>query len=181
MGTKLYMTADEFVLRAEEEARYELVEGELCPVAPLSFEHCDVAMEIGARLRMYAREHGLGRAVSEVDFRIAANPDTVRRPDVALVRSERLPAEDRRRSYYEGPPDLAVEVVSPSDSHGAVHEKALSWVRAGVHLVWVVEPLVRIVTVYSPDHAPEVLTVDDLLDGGDVVPGFSLPVRELFE
>ena len=84
------------------------------------------------------------------------------------------------RGWFEGPPDFAVEVTSPSDTFDAVHEKALHWIASGVGLLWVVEPMARRVTVYRPGGTLHVLTGDDSLDAGDVLPGFAPRVRDLF-
>lgn len=125
---------------------------------------------------------GLGEVfAAETGFRISRMPDTIRAPDFAFLRGERWESLERRDGYIEGAPDLAVEVVSPSDSSEEVHEKALEWLDAGVRLLWVLHPRTRTVTVYTPDWQARVLGPDEVLDGGDVVPGFSILVRALFE
>jgi Uma2 family endonuclease len=94
---------------------------------------------------------------------------------------DRLPPPAQRRRFLELAPDLAVEVVSPSDSANAVHEKVLEYLSAGVQLVWVVHPIQRTVTVYSEGPVAHVLSEGDTLNGGDLLPGFSLAVADIFE
>jgi Uma2 family endonuclease len=105
------------------------------------------------------------------------NPDTVLAPDVPFVRQERDLDE---RGFYPGPPDLAVEVISPSDTYTEVDEKVAKYLACGTPMVIVVDPRKRSASVYTPGNFIRV-SVDDTLDGGDVVPGWKLPLRELFE
>jgi len=108
------------------------------------------------------------------------DPDTVRAPDVAFVRTDRVPPPDERRKFAELAPDLVAEVTSPSDRVGEVNSKVAQWLDAGVRLVWVVDPESRIVVAHQPGGVAHLLRGDDVLDGGDVLPGFSLPLRDLF-
>ena len=112
---------------------------------------------------------------------LSRDPLQVRVPDVAFVRTDRVPQGERRREYFEGAPDLAVEIVSPSETFRETQEKALLYLAAGARLVWVVEPEGRTVTVYTPDRRVQILDADGVLDGGDVIPDLALPVRRLFE
>jgi len=110
---------------------------------------------------------------------IARDPDTVRAPDIAFVRAERFP-NGPPRGFIEGPPDLAVEIVSPSDRASDVLAKVRDWLEAKCLVVWVVDPGTRTVQIYwRPNHA-EILTIDDDLRGAEVVPGFKLPLTDLF-
>jgi Uma2 family endonuclease len=101
-------------------------------------------------------------------------------PDTSFVRAERLPEGDYPEGFLEHPPDIAVEVVSPSDRMADVNAKVDEYIRSGTALVWVVEPRRRTVTVYRPDLSVQLLVEDDVLDGGDVLPGFNLPVSSIF-
>lgn len=105
-------------------------------------------------------------------------PDTVLAPDVAFIAGERWPAETS--GFVELAPDLAVEIVSPSNSPGEIERKVAIYLRAGVRSVWVVYPTERQVVVHMPSHPPAVFREGDQIDGGEVLPGLSLPVAEIF-
>jgi Uma2 family endonuclease len=176
------MTADELLRLPDDGCRYELVRGELRTMSPAGFEHSDVALEIGASLRTYVHTRRLGRVVgSDAGFRLSSHPDTVRSPDAAFVRAERLREIGRPRGYWPGAPDLVVEVVSPNDLYTEVADKVAEWLEYGARLVFVVNPRRRDVAVHRPGQPVRILTEDDTLDGEDVVPGWALPVRALFE
>ena len=122
---------------------------------------------------------GLGTVyIGETGFLLARGPDTVRAPDVGFVSAGR--AGPPERGYYPGPPDLAVEVLSPDDRPGYVREKVAEWIESRTRAVWVVDPRNRTVTIHEPRREPIMLDVKDTLRGGDVLPGFVLPVREIF-
>jgi Uma2 family endonuclease len=117
---------------------------------------------------------------AETGFRLASNPDTVRAPDLAFVRRERIPAGGIPREFWTGAPDLAVEVISPSDRYTEVEEKVQDWLSAGTHMVVVVNPRTRAVTVYRAPTEVTRLTESDLFSGGDLLPGFTCRVSEFF-
>jgi Uma2 family endonuclease len=117
---------------------------------------------------------------AETGFRLANNPDTVRAPDIAFIAKENLPAEMPRDGFWPGAPDLAVEVLSPSDRTGEVDEKIDAWLAAGCAAVWVVDPKLQTVTVYRSRTDIQVKTAGETLPGDPVVPGFSCRVDELF-
>ncbi|HEX2205050.1 MAG TPA: Uma2 family endonuclease [Longimicrobium sp.] len=174
------VTADELLRIPDDGLRRELVRGEVREMTPAGRPHGKVALRIGARLETYVSAHGLGEAyAAETGFRLASNPDTVLAPDVSFVRSERLP-ELQAEGLISGPPDLAVEVVSPRDSFGDVQAKVFEWLAAGCRMVVVVDPRRRASTVYRSRSDVVLLTENDVLDGDDVVPGWTLPLRELF-
>jgi Uma2 family endonuclease len=181
MATKTLMTVEDLAALPGGGERYELIDGEprLRPMP--NAEHGFLSLALGGELRAYVKPRGLGVALSEASFRIRRDPDQSRIPDVAFVRREVWDAVDRRAPAIDGAPDLVVEVVSPSDTAGEVHARALEWLEAGAQLVWVVQPLVQSVTVYTPGREPRTIGIDGTLEGEDVVPGFSLPVRALFE
>jgi Uma2 family endonuclease len=176
------MTADELARlpRAPDGTRHELVRGELRTMPPSGYEHGRVSSVFDRSLGTYVEAHGLGEVVvGDPGYRIAINPDTVRAPDLAFMRRERLPAE-RVHSYWTGAPDLVVEVVSPNDTYSEVLEKVAAWLDAGVRIVFVVDPRRRTVAVNRPGQPVRILSGDDVLDGEDIVPGWTLPVRNLF-
>jgi Uma2 family endonuclease len=174
------MTADElFALPDDGYHRHELVRGELRRMSPVGRRHGEIAVRLGALLDPFLRRAGLGRVMVEVGFRVERDPDTVLGPDVAFLARERITQQDEE-GFVAGPPELAVEVVSPNDTYNEVHEKALDWLAFGARLVWVVAPRRRTVTVYRAPDDIVVLDAEATLDGGDVMPGWSATVAELF-
>ena len=175
-------TAEDLLAVSKDSShRYELVKGALQTMSPAGAKHGKIAMIIGARLQTFADDHGLGSVFgAETGFLLARNPDTVRAPDAAYVSQTRLPETGLPAGYFPGAPDLAVEVVSPGDTAGAVEEKVQMWLAHGASLVWVIHPAPRTVTVYRSDGSANVLHDADLLDGEAVLAGFSFPVARLF-
>jgi Uma2 family endonuclease len=121
-----------------------------------------------------------GVAVTEVGFKLRTNPDTVRGPDVAFVRQERLPAE-RLRGYWSGAPDLAMEVLSPDDTSRDIDAKVSEYLSTGVSAVVVIDPEAATVTRHRPGQAPEVARRGGELDLDAVVPGFRCAVNDILE
>ena len=118
---------------------------------------------------------------SDSGVQLEHDPATVREPDVAFTSAERLPLDLRIQGYSEVVPDLVVEIVSPSDSRRAVAEKVQMWLDYGVRLVWAAWPDSRTIDVHPAGGPVITLTEGDPLDGGAVLPGFAMPVREVFE
>lgn len=173
-------TADALEQLEDDGCRYDLIRGELYQMAPAGGEHGAISAEIAYHISSFVRPRSLGPVyAAETGFRLA--DDTVLAPDAAFVRAERLPPLAERRGFLRVVPDLVVEVVSPSDRARYVSDKVLEYLEAGVRLVWLVEPIRQTVTVYAADRTARVLRVGDTLDGGEVLPGFSLPLAELFQ
>lgn len=168
-------TAEE-LLRAGDLGRCELIRGELVMMVPPGGEHAEISNEIAHRLTLFVKPKKLGRVLAEAGFILARDPDTVRAPDVAFLCAGR----PRERGYIRGAPDLAVEVLSPDDRPGYVREKVAEWLEAGAGVVWIADPRSRTVAVHAPGVAPRILGESDSLSGGDLLPGFTLPVREIF-
>ena len=138
-------------------------------------------MKLGGALTSFIDPRGLGTLVgSDSGVWLEGDPDTVREPDIAFTSVERLPLDADVPGYAEVVPDLVVEIASPSDSRRGVHDKARMWLSHGVRLVWVVHPETRTIDVHRADHATATLGEDDSLDGMDVLPGFSCPVKTVF-
>jgi len=176
------MTAEELIRMPDDGFRYELLQGELRKMAPASHEHGRIAINISTPLDQHARANKLGRVyAAETGFKIHSDPDTVRAPDVAFVSQERLQQAESTKSYWPGAPDLVVEIISPSDIYTEVEEKVFDWLEAGAKMVVVVNPRKRVVTVYRSLTDIVVLTENDTLESSDVVLGWSIPVREIFE
>ena len=171
-------TAEQLLARPDDGWRYELVDGELRRMSPAGQEHGRVAMNLGARLAQFVREQSLGVVfAAETGFLLRRQPDTVRAPDVAFVSSARTSTSD---GFFPGAPDLAVEVVSPSDSFVEVEEKVLEWLGAGTQAVLVINPRKRSVSIYRANKDIRRLNEGDTLDLSFVVPGFTVGVKELF-
>jgi Uma2 family endonuclease len=117
---------------------------------------------------------------AETGFRLASDPDTVRAPDTAFITRERVEAAGDVKGYWPGAPDLVVEVISPNDLYTEVEEKVADWLQAGTRMVIVVNPRRRSVKVHRSANEVQVLGENDVLDGTDVVPGWTLPVRDIF-
>lgn len=170
-------TAEDLLAMTSTEGAVELVLGELISMPPTGFEHARIAGHLLAALGGYVLPSQLGVVLAaEGGFVLARNPDTVRAPDVAFMRAERVPERARREGFFEGAPDLAVEVVSPGDTDERVHAKVLDCLRAGSNQVWVVRPRLRTVTVRLPGGHARVLTGAHTPSGGDPLPGFELQV-----
>ena len=175
------ITADQLLSLPDDGNRRELVRGELRMMSPSGWKHGQVTARLAALLDRHVEQHNLGVVFgAETGFLIARNPDTVRAPDAAFIARENLPAEDPTEAFWPGPPDLAAEVLSPSDKKSEVDEKIAAWLAAGCRLVWVVDPAKQTVTSYRSSTDIEIRSVEDQLDGGDVVRRFSCAVTELF-
>ena len=169
------MTLAEFLENDVE--GYEYVKGELVPMSPATMIHGKISSKLHIRLGLHVEENRLGELyIAETTFQL---DDRVVKPDIAFVSIDRLPEDENQASPI--PPDLAVEVVSPSDKHYDVTEKALAYLRSGTRLVWVIEPVAKTVMVYRSESDFTVLNYEDTLTGEDVVEGFACPVAELFE
>ena len=148
-------------------------------MSPTGWEHGGLAAIFTAYLTMHVLHEKLGRVLTgEPGFVLATDPDTVPAPDVAFVRAERLEAAER--GFYRGAPDLAVEIISPSDRYTEVEEKVATWLEYGTRMVIVVNPRRRALAVHRSATVVRHLTIDDRLDGEDVVPGWGVAVRDLF-
>ena len=173
------MTAEQ-LFQASDLGRCELVRGELIPMSPAGSEHGAIALQVGSILLAFVKAHGLGAVFgAETGFQITRDPDTVRAPDVGFIRAEavggKLPP-----GFFPGAPDLAVEVLSPGDGASEVIATVEDWLGAGCHAVWVIDPKTCTVTVYHSSRKAMILTATDTLDGGDLLPGFHMPVARIF-
>jgi Uma2 family endonuclease len=159
---------------------HELVRGVLRLVMPPAPAHGSVSSRLLVALGLHVYPRGVGELFSESAFVLERNPDTVRCPDIAFVASGRLPAGGLGPRFLELAPDLAVEVVSPSDRRSAVMAKVADYLRLGVPCVWVVFPAERAVRICREGRPETLVGEHDVLAGGDVLPGFSCPVASLF-
>jgi len=176
--TRLLTVRD--VEESPPEGEWELIDGELVPVNPTSFNSSVVAMRIGTIVGAFVIEHDLG-VVTGADggFVIFPDRETLVAPDLGFVRKERIPPEDEQNRFARLAPDLVVEVLSPSDRMANALGKIGLYLEAGVQMVWLVDPVKRTISLFAEGDAPVRLGDDDFLTGGTVLPGFSVRVAEL--
>lgn len=177
--TRLLTVED--VERDPPAGEWELIDGVVVPLSPAS----PISSRIGARLLVMVSIHvdrdNLGVVYNaEGGFKLFPDRETLRAPDVSFVRADRAPRGADELRFARLAPDLAIEVLSPSDSRKAALDKGMMYIEAGVRLVWLVDPMRRIVVVLSPEEVPVTLREDDVLDGGGVLPGFAVQVAEIF-
>jgi Uma2 family endonuclease len=175
------MTAETLLRMSGKGVRYELIEGALKTREPAGHNHGRIAATVTGSLIVHVHAHQLGVVyAAETGFLISRDPDTVRAPDVAFVRWERAEQSGSSSGYFPGAPDLAVEVISPGDTYGEVDEKAAAWLHAGTEMVLCLNPRYQTVTIYKSPDDITILTREEILDGGSVVPGWRVEVGELF-
>ena len=175
------MTADELFKLPKDEARGELIQGVFYPAMPTGGRHGEIEARLARRLGNIVEPLGLGTVMTgDPGIVLERGPDTVRAPDIAYFTPERLPPETDITRFLDAIPDLAVEIVSPSNRPSEIREKAEMWTSFGARLVWVVWPETMAVDVYRPEESVVTLGAEDTLTGEDVLPEFSCPVREVF-
>ena len=150
-------------------------------MAPAGYEHGRVTMKLGRLVANFVAAHHLGDVLgAETGFKLRKNPDTVRAADVAFVAAARIPPGSQTYGFWEGGPDLAVEVVSPGDSLEEVEVKIDDYLNAGTSIVWIVNPKRRTITVHRAGGDLQVLRETDTLSGEEIIPGFQCQVAEAF-
>jgi Uma2 family endonuclease len=178
---RILLTAEEFFwLYSHKEGDYELVKGEVIEMAPPGIAHGGIAVNIASALHVFVRQNDLGRVIVEGGFCLECRPDTVRGPDVSFIKKERIPAEGLPRAFFPGAPDLAIEVVSPSDTASELEAKVHDYLRNGAQRVWVVYPGSRRMAVHRPDGTARWYSEDEAIIDEELLPGFSLPLTEIF-
>ena len=179
-ATARLVNVEEFERLPKGEGKCELVAGRVVQMSPVGWPHGVVVMRLGGLLDAHLRRRQLGAVAPEVGFVLRVDPDTVRAPDLAFLRREKMPPRDAR-GYLRCVPDLAIEVLSPDDRPREIARKVAEYLNAGVPLVLVVDPDAESVTAHRPNAPPETFMSSDVLDIGDVVPGFRCAVKDLFE
>ncbi len=181
MTTKTRPTTADYLLRMPRDgSRCELIRGVLVSMSDAGSRHGRIAGNIYAPLWAHVRANDLGIAYMETGYLLSTNPDTVRFPDGSFVNRERLEREGETDGFRRGAPDLAIEVISPTDRLAAVERKAAEWIAAGARMAVVANPRSHSVKVYTPNAPVAELGEDGVIDGGDVVPGWSVPVSGVF-
>ncbi|CAN5752452.1 Uma2 family endonuclease [soil metagenome] len=175
------LTAEQFRELPEIEGkRLELVEGCVIEMAPAGPRHNEIAFYLAVLIYQFVRQHRLGWASGDgTGYIIPGERESVLIPDASFVAADRIPPDGKPETFWPFPPDLAIEVVSPSDRADDVNAKVMIYLRAGTRLVWVVWPRTQTIFAFREGGA-DTLGPNDLLDGGDVLPGFSVPVAEIF-
>jgi len=173
-------TATELANLPDDSYRHELVGGVLLAEPLPSHRHDRTRRRLERLLEAFVEARDIGEVFGEAGYVLARDPDTVRGPDLSFVSRERLSGFDDTH-FFSGAPDLAVEILSPSNRRGEVHAKVADYLAAGARLVWVVDPDRRTVTTYRALLAPRRLESADTLDGGEVLPGLSIPLKAVFE
>jgi Uma2 family endonuclease len=178
MATRTLLTLEQFEQLPHDDLRRELDEGELFTMSPALRGHGKLQVRISSLLHEFVSRHSLGEAVTEVGFILSRAPDTVRAPDVAFIRAGRPEAS---AGFEEGAPDLAVEIVSPSDAASEMARKVNQYLRAGARAVWVVYPEEKQVHVFDSTGTARILDAAQTLSAPEILPGFSVPLSALFE
>lgn len=181
MATTTHLTTADELLQMGSDAPYELWEGVLKEVSSSSSRSSEISLLLAIHVGQFVLNHGLGHmTTADGGYLLQDDPQTVVSPDFGFVRHARLPGGFPRRGFCAIPPDLAAEVISPTDRRADIAQKQALYERAGVPLVWWVDPEARTVAVHRPGRPVEVLDESMTLDGGEVLPGFSIPVASIF-
>ena len=176
------LTAEDLLRLNSQGVKGELIRGVLHETVSAGTEHSFIGIRLGGELDRHARRHRLGRVGgTDGGVLVQRDPDSVREPDIFFVSAERLPLDVRVQGFLEVVPELVVEIVSPSDSDSDVSEKTALWLNLGVSMVLEVRPATRTISVHRTGVPAVTLTGDDVLDGGDILPGFTLPLSEIFD
>lgn len=176
------VTAEEFALLPEQTdgTRLELVRGEVVSMSRPNWEHGEIAGNVHMLIKLFLRDHPVGRVTVEGGVITERGPDTVRGPDVSFMSKDRMPLGERMNRFADQTPDLCVEVVSPSNTRAKLNDKIKEYFFTGCQVVWVIDPDERSVTVFREPMEGKVLKMGATLDGGEVLPSFSCKVAELF-
>ena len=183
MSVKQMVTAEEFEDMPDVPGkRFELVEGEVVEVPGAGALHGLILFALAQLLERFVRQHDLGLVMPDgVAYVLHRDPDQLRIPDVSFVAWDRVPEEGAPEGFWQGAPTLAVEVVSPHDRADDIYDRVQDYLAAGSRQVWVLWPRQRSLSVYRPDADTRELGPDALLDAGEILPGFSVRVGDLFE
>jgi Uma2 family endonuclease len=180
-ATRLYTAADLYEMEdGPQGQQYYIIDGDLFEdaSAPIS---SNIEARLSGYLFMHVQPRGLGELLSaDGAYILHENPDTILIPDISFIRADRFPPRNERMRYFRFAPDIAIEVLSPSNRRAEIDRKLGIYRDAGVPLVWLVDPLKQTVTVFAADAKPRTLGATDTLDGGDVLPDFTLPLAQLF-
>ncbi|ACK67382.1 protein of unknown function DUF820 [Rippkaea orientalis PCC 8801] len=174
------VTDEEFMFLPEEGGHYELINGEVVDMGNSGMEHGNISAYLCGLIELYARRQKLG-VTCDSSTAFSLKSGNKRSPDVSFVIKERLQGIKRLpKGYFQGAPDLVVEVISPNNTFEELHQKIVEYFDNGCRLLWVINPDEKTVLVYHKPEPDKLLKVTDNLDGEDILPGFTLSVSELF-
>ena len=175
------MTAEELMELPDDGWRYELINGELEKMPPPGHPHGRIAFRLSVALGQFILNRGMGEGfATDTGFKLRSNPDTVLAPDFAFLTNERYAEGRDTEGYWLGPPDLAVEVLSPSDRPGKVKQKIARWFSFGTKQLWIVDPKHSTVTVYRSPSDTTTFSGSDDLEAQDLFPGFRISLDKIF-
>lgn len=181
MATTHLLTAEELMALDRDDRYFELIEGSLVEVSPPSPYRGRILSALAHLLYEAVEAQGIGYVFTgDAGFIVRRNPDTVLGPDLAVVIKGRISVEVDQERYLELAPDLAVEIVSPSNSAGEIERKTAIYLAAGVRAVWIIYPRQRQVAIHRPGAPPTLLTDQDVLTDEALLPGFETDVSRLF-
>jgi Uma2 family endonuclease len=174
------ITTAEQLLNTPGLGRCELIRGKLIELSYSNVLRGMIAADIASILYQFVKQKKLGSVLAgDCGFHIRQNPDTVRAPDAAFVSAARIP-DPFPEGFFPGPPDLAVEVLSPHDRASGVLAKVADWLESGCRSVWVADPETRTLAVYAPQAEMRIFHRSDMLADENVLPGFKIEIRQLF-
>ena len=174
------MTAEELLQLPDDDLRHELINGELITMPPPGFPHGRTGARLMAPLALFVWDHELGEVFNEVGYKLTSNPDTVLEPDVSFISKERLDQAKDTKGYWLGPPDIAVEVLSPSDSRPKTRQRVLQWLGFGAKQVWIANPKDSTVTIHHSPTDSKTFSGSDCLEADDILPGFRVSLERIF-
>ena len=179
---KTLLTADEFYdFCCSNDGRYELIRGEVIELPPANDQHGEISVNIGTAFNIHSRRRGVGRTRVETGYQLEQNPDTVRGPDVSLVLLPRGTGVTLTGRFVPGAPDIAVEVVSPSNPPAEIDRKVREYLEAGSQRVWLVYAVPPRVVIHCSNGDVQTFTEDEVITDEELLPGFSLPLSEIFD
>jgi Uma2 family endonuclease len=174
------MTAEEFMQLPRGESQHELINGELITMVLPRLPHGRIQARLVAPFSQFVSEHDLGEVFGELGFLLTVDPDTVIGPDVCFISKQRLQEEGEVKGFWPGPPDIAAEIVGPSDTRPKVRERTLQWLRYGAKQVRIVNPKDRTVTIHRSPSDATTFSGSDYLEAQDLLPGFRLSLDRIF-
>jgi Uma2 family endonuclease len=173
-------TIEEFQRLPLEGRRWELIDGEVVQMEPHGMDTSALTASLTFAIDRHVRELGLGVTLGAgCGYRSWPGQETVRVTDLSFTRHDRLPADRDPHDYPRWAPDLTVEVVSPFERMVTVIGRITMFLQAGTRLIWLIDPATQTVAIFRQDAAPKTIGEGDTL-GGDVLPGFSVPVAQIF-
>ena len=176
------LTADDLLEMYSQGIKGELIRGALHKTVAAGGLHGDIAGALGGEIRAYVRPRRMGRVGgTDTGILLERNPDTVREPDIYYISADKLPLDIQVSGYFDVVPDMVAEIFSPNDRPRDFDAKIQMWLDFGVRLVLAIYPQTRTIIARQPGRPPVTLGYNDTLDGGDVIPGFQCPMRDIFD